>query len=194
VRAAAQKGLLKKGREHDIFPFLRRSLKFLPESKSPHVLETLYALDAERGTSVAQEFAENGLPGNRAKALELVAKAAVSGEGRDDEMVTLMARGMLDKSPQVGIAAAQGLAQLKDPRATPVLIGGLDSPYDDVRMACQAALSSLWGSTSPPPEREAWRDYWHNRRGNVADPIDPDSLERLYDEAEQGQPAYYLKR
>jgi len=194
AKAAARDALVKKGREMEIFPFLQNSLAFLPEDQSPYVMEALVALDRERAAPVVAQFAENGLPGNRTKALEIMSKAPAADEARQGEVLALVARGLHDDAPAVRLAAARGLGELRNKRATPVLIEGLDSTDRKVRNACQAALTKLWGGEPLPAEKEAWQGRWVKQRRSVADPLDPGSLEPLYNKAEEGEPAYYLTR
>ena len=87
---------------------------------------------------------------------------------------------MRDPDPGVQIETAKSLALAGSPRATPVLIAGLDSPNGKVRNASKAALNRIWGESESRQDAEQWQAFWATKAAGVPDPIAAAGLKPLY--------------
>lgn len=171
--AMAQERLIAMHGRVDLMKFLEAAAQSTSSRSMPALLDTMVKIDPERAkeTLVAKSF--DPAPASRAKALELLGRTAAT-----DEDVATVARGMVDNEPEVQLAAAAGIAESGDKRATPALIKGLESADSKVRNASAAALEKVWG-TNAGDNADAWRRYWSGQAAGVKGAVSADTLEPL---------------
>ncbi len=193
-RLEARKALIQLGEEVDIFPFLKEAAPFLPADRSPEVLRVLWELDPKRAKPVLMEMTTNALSTNRAQALELMCTDEKADESARTQLAQLVARGMVDPSADVRIAAAKGLGALGAKGATPALIEGARSSNPRLQGACKEALEKIWRIDPNLAEGMDWDTLWNDNKQIVREPLQCDSLEPLYKPEVEGQAPYFLAR
>lgn len=178
TRIRARNDLLRMHGQFDVFKYLAFQFPQVSHRLSPHVLETLVLLDAGRGRGVAREAITHVYQGTRAMAIELLARL------NDTEYAPEIARGLVDHSLDVRIAAAYTLGALGAKAATPVLIGSLTHPDLRVNNAARDALNTLWraetgGERLVTPDE--WEKVWSANAARVGTRLASADLKPLID-------------
>ncbi len=170
-RNAARKKLVEMGRQMPVFQFIETTMPYAKGLVVPELMQVLVDIDPKRAKNVLIQHVEDLDPGNRAKALKLIASY------KQAEDLDTLARGVKDPDNSVRVAAVEALAKSGDPRTTPALIEGLRANDPRVQNAARTALSLLWQTELKTTEE--WAGFWSSRAGNVKDPIDPAKLAPL---------------
>lgn len=178
IRLRARNDLIRMQEQFDVFKYLAFQFPQLSHRLSPHALETLVLLDAGRGRAVAREALTHPYQGTRAKAIEML------GRVNDTEYAAEIARGLVDHSLDVRIAAAFVLGALGAKAATPVLIGSLTHPDLRVNNAARDALNTIWraetgGERLVTPEE--WQKLWGAQAARVGTRLAAVDLKPLID-------------
>ena len=175
-QAEAIKALVAMDKEVGIYNYLLGYLPHLSDRFAPGVLEAMVGMDPERAAATVRAQTASPRFVQRAKAVELM------GRMKDTAHLDTIARGMLDPSSTVQVAAAEGLGYAADQRATPVLIEGLSSADRRLQNASRRALSRIWSTDQSVLDfgsREEWERFWQDRRHGVTGAIDPATLKPL---------------
>ena len=195
ARDAARQRIARFGVSRDLFPFLERALPYMPDRQSVEALQILSDLDTGRAKPILEKTALSYLDKNRAKSLALLGSMYVDGTERDAKVITLLARGVLDDSPQVQLAGIRGLQESNDKRATPVLLHALESPDRRVQAASLKALNTLWADSGVHGDLnsiEQWRGLLALADDEIQTTYDPDVLEPLVKAPTAGDVDYNL--
>lgn len=183
VRSDAIQALIKKGADIPITKFVQMSAAASSPATATGLLEVLVALDPKAARVTLMERATDMEPEIRGRTIELL------GTLRDSGSLKIIAAGLKDHDVSVQIAAARGLGNAGDKRATSVLVEQLDSPHPEVRNASIAALQRIWADTSEmkgASSVEAWKQHWTDHARHVPEAVQGENLAPLVEAPEGG--------
>jgi len=132
-------------------------------SKPPWLLVAMVWIEPGEAIPILQEAAENPYFETRARAIELLGRL-----GHRDS-APLVARGLMDHTFDVKLAAIYALGNLNSRAATPALIEMIGQPDIKLANAAREALAAIWqtelGDLKPRTVSE-WQDFVAPRGGN----------------------------
>lgn len=134
----------------------------------PGVLEILGEIDPERAAQVAPSHVTDLDPISRAMALTVLGKTG------GPEHVKLLARGMVDPTLEVRIAAARALGVARVKEATPMLIEGVGAPDPHLVNVARVALREIWSTENELINYETqseWQELWEQKKRTVENPL-----------------------
>jgi hypothetical protein len=178
-RSAARKKLVAMSREMPVFQYVESFLPYGKPLLAPELMKVLVEIDPQRAKNVVGGYVQDLAPGNRARALQLIASY------KKDEDLDTIARGLVDPDGSVRVAAAHAVADAGGKRATPALIEALKSPDLKVQNAARAALKGVWSSENTPVDfktPEEWKTFWAGKAGNIKNPLETKDLTPLVTE------------
>lgn len=173
---AVRERLIAMQQEMDVLRYIEFLLPDMSYAILPQTLEILCQMDAGRALKSLRAAALHPFFAAREKALELL------GRLRDRDSIPLMARGLLDETLDVRIAAAYALANAGGLEATLALIECLKHPDMRVANAGRESLEALWQpkyGDEKPRTVDEWMALWNAHASEIAAPISPQSLEPL---------------
>jgi len=143
--------------------FLPYAMQTLEPSLIAGVLDVFGTIDPFKGARAARSHLTCPAPNGRAMAL------SVFGHGEAPDRIALIARGMVDPSPEVRIAAARSLGELNARKATPLLIDATGSGTPRLIVVANTALTKIW-KTELKTQAE-WKAFWEKTRPSVFAPL-----------------------
>jgi len=164
ISGPAKERLVEMGKTMPLFKYLEH---FLPEYSPrlvPPVLEVMFRIDALRARPILRAHCTDADARSRGTALEF------SGQAKDPDAAELVARGLLDYDYYVLCAAAAAAGGLKLQGAAPLLIARLDDSVDPLVLACEKALTQIWGQERPPAQQDRkafWASVWQSNASAV---------------------------
>lgn len=174
--------LIAYGQRTNILKYLLSTLPSLTPQTYPSALEAFCAL-APKGTAqiALAEAATHLAVEVRAQALRLM------GSTGQPEAADYLARGLVDPSPDVRLAAAAALGVLGSKRATPALIASLENNPQVVQGVVHQSLTQIWHDATVPDKSDpaAWEQFWSAQKAGVGSPLTLESLEPLVDPKEK---------
>ncbi len=174
VRHEAREKLKALQGEMDAFAYLELQLPGLSNRLQPPVLEAMFYIDGTRCLPALREHIDSGIPGTRAAAIQCLAAIG------DIASLPLMARGLVDSTEEVRMAAAYAMATLGAKHATPALIELLRDTELRVAGASRKALEAMWKEAAEgklPIAVDEWRTFWEAHA--AGEPIQLAALEAL---------------
>lgn len=179
VQRKAIADLVAYGQRVDILKYLLSTLPSLTPQTYPPALEAFCTL-APKGTAqlALAEAATHLAVEVRAQAMRLM------GNTKQSEAAEYLARGLVDPTMEVRLAAAAALGTLGAKRATPALIASLENNPLVVQGAVGKSLAEIWGdeaSVPAEPDPAAWEQFWSTHKAAVGAPLALEALKPLVD-------------
>lgn len=173
---AVRESLIAMQKEIDVMRYLEYQLPDMSYILLPQVLDIICYIDAGRALKPLRRATQHAFFAVREKSLELL------GRLRDRDSTPLIARGLVDESLAVRIAAAYALANVGAIEGTPALIESLKHPDMRVANASRESLEALWQYKIDDPKPrtvEEWTAFWNVHGTGVAAPILLENLKPL---------------
>lgn len=179
VQRKAIADLVAYGERVNILKYLLSTLPSLTPQTYPPALEAFCTL-APKGTAqiALAEAATHLAVEVRAQAMRLM------GNTKQPEAAEYLARGLVDPTMEVRLAAAAALGVLGSKRATPALIASLENNPQVVQGAVGKSLLQIWSDEANAPAEatsDAWEQFWSAHKATVGTPLSLDTLEPLVD-------------
>jgi len=175
-RLRAREALVAMAEECDIFKFLQYTFGESNQNLAPVILDMLYRLDPVRALPFVREQTGDLYDGTRKQALSILGLAA------DALGVELAARGLIDTSFEVRVAAAYALAGMGAKGASPALIANLGHPDLRVSNSARESLEKIWEAevaSQKPQTVSEWKAFWDANKPAAGKVYAQDGLEPL---------------
>lgn len=175
-RVRGKNELLAMGKEADLFRYFEVWLPSMLPRFIPGVLEILCELNPRRARPLLLSQVEHPDALTRAAAIRLL------GEIGDTGSADIIARGLVDPSAQVRVAAAYALGALRLKEATPLLLAAWNDPELRVQKTCRESLKWIWSTQENPVEYDNiadWEAFWMSKAGSVSSKYDIAKLKPL---------------
>lgn len=167
------------GQRVNILKYLLSTLPSLTPQTYPPALEAFCTLAPKGTAQIALAEAATHLSVEvRAQALRLM------GNTKQPEAADYLARGLVDPTMEVRLAAAAALGTLGSKRATPALIASLQNNPQVVQGVVGKSLAQIWLDEAGAPAEgnaEAWENFWSTHKASVGSPLTIEALEPLVD-------------
>lgn len=175
-RIRGKNELIAMGKEADLFRYFEVWLPSMLPRFIPGVLEILAELNPRRARPLLLSQVEHPDALTRAAAIRLL------GEIGDTGSADLIARGLVDPSEEVRVAAAYAFGALHLKEATPLLLAAWNDPELRVQKTCRESLKWIWSTQDNPVDFDNaadWEAFWISKAGSVSNKYDIAKLKPL---------------